>query len=104
VTTVTRVTSVTGVTGWADTFAVTVVVHESLGNPSQPPIAVAEQELTDAFKLLGSQPGFARNQLRHRESKRSQGNATEIVASGIHAGPVTLSGFSYLEVARPSTR
>ena len=34
-TTVTRVTSVTGVTGWADTFAVTVVVHESRSNPSQ---------------------------------------------------------------------
>ena len=60
-------TTVTGVTGWADTFAAAVVVHESRSNPSQPPMAVAEQELTDAIKLLGSQPGFARNQLWLRE-------------------------------------
>jgi hypothetical protein len=32
---VTTVTSVTSVTGWADTFAVTVVAHESRSNPSQ---------------------------------------------------------------------
>jgi hypothetical protein len=83
----TTVTSVTGVTGWADTFAVAVVVHESRSNPSQPPIAVAEQELTDEFKLMGSQPGFVRNELCHRRSERPQGTMQRrSFASGFHIG------------------